>query len=74
MVTSVILKNSSNISTVEQDFNTTNNNDTVAIERACDLLAYYYLVKELNESDDLLFIIFERTILDACTHWVSVIM
>jgi len=69
-VTSVILKR-----TVEQDFNTANNDgDTVAIERACDLLAYYYLVKELNESNDLLFIIFERTILDACTHWVSVIM
>ena len=74
MATSVILKNSSNISTVEQDFNTTNNNDTVAIERACDLLDYYYLMKEINESKDLLFIIFERTILDACTHWVSVIM
>ena len=59
--------------TVKQDFNTTNNNDTVAIERACDLLDYYYLMKEINESKDLLFIIFERTILDACTHWVSVI-
>jgi len=68
-VTSVILK-----STVKQDFNTTNNNDIMAIERACDLLTYYYLMKELNESNDLLFIILERTILDACTHWVSVIM
>ena len=73
MATSVILKNSSNISTVEQDFNTTNN-DTVAIERTCDLLAYYYLVKEFNERDDLLFIILERTILDACNYWVSVII
>ena len=73
-VTGDILNSSSNVSTVEQNFNTTNNdNDTVAIERACDLLAYYYLVKELNESNDLLFIILERTILDACTHWVSAI-
>ena len=70
---SVILNKSSNVSTVEQAFNTTNNNDIVAIERACDLLDYYYLMKEINESKDLLFIIFERTILDACTHWVSVI-
>jgi len=74
-VISVILNKSSNVSTVEQDFNTTNNdNNTVAIERACDLLAYYNLMKELNENNDLLFIILEQTILDACTHWVSVIM
>ena len=58
-------------STVNQDFNTTNNNDTVAIERACDLLDYYYL---MNESNGLLFIILKQTILDACTHWVSVII
>jgi len=68
-VTSEILK-----STVEQDFNTTNNNDTVAIERACDLLTYYYHMKERNESNNLLFIILERTILDACNYWVSVIL
>ena len=68
-VTSEILN-----STVKQDFYTTNNNDTVAIERACDLLDYYYLMKELNESNDLLFIILERTILDACNYWVSVII
>ena len=73
-VISVILNKSSNVSTVEQDFNTTNNNDTVAIERACDLLAYYNLMQELNENNDLLFIILKQTILDACTHWVSVIM
>jgi len=70
-VTSEILNNFSNF---KQNFNTTNNNDKVAIERACDLLDYYYLMKELNESNDLLFIILEQTILDACTHWVSVIM
>ena len=73
-VTSEILKNSSNVSTVEQNFNITNNNDTVAIERACHLLTYYYLVKELNESNDLLFIILEQTILGACTHWVSALI
>ena len=74
-VISVILSKSSNVSTVEQDFNTTNNNDIVAIARACDLLTYYYnLMKELNENNDLLFIILKQTILDACTHWVSVIM
>ena len=74
-VTRDILKNSSNVSTVEQNFNTANNdNDTVAIERACDLLAYYYLVKELDGSNGLLFIILERTILDACNYWVSVLI
>ena len=61
-------------STVNQDFNTTNNNDTVAIERACDLLDYYYLMEELNESNDLLLIILKQTILDACTHWVSALI
>ena len=74
-MTREILKNSSNVSTVEQNFNTANNdNDAVAIERACDLLAYYYLVKELDGSNDLLFIILERTILDACNYWVSVLI
>ena len=59
-------------STVEEQFSATGD-DAVAIKKACDLLAHYYLVKAVNNVNDTdsFLIYLEQTVLDACTHWVS---